>query len=145
MSAVRGIRGATTVTSNDREKILAGTRELLEQMVRLNAVDPADVASAWFTVTPDLDAEFPAFAAREIGWTEVPLICGREIPVSGALAKCVRVLIHWNTDRAQSEIRHVFLHGARALRPRWAVDLPGDPPLDVRDVRGGAAAYERGS
>ena len=145
MSAVRGIRGATTVPQNDRERILGGTREMLEQIVRLNAIDPTDVASAWFTVTPDLDAEFPAFAAREIGWTEVPLICGREIPVSGALAKCIRVLIHWNTERAQSEIRHVFLHGARALRPRWAVDLPGDPPLDVRDVRAGAAGYERGS
>jgi chorismate mutase len=145
MSAVRGIRGATTVPSNDRERILAGTRELLEQIVRINQVLPSDVASAWFTVTPDLDAEFPAFAAREIGWTDVPLICGREIPVSGALGKCVRVLIHWNTEREQSEIRHVFLHGARALRPKWAVDLPGDPPLDVRDVRGGAAAYERGS
>ena len=144
MSAVRGIRGATTVASNDRDRILAGTRELLEHIVRVNTVDSADVASAWFTVTPDLDAEFPAFAAREIGWTEVPLICGREIPVSGALAKCIRVLIHWNTERAQSEIRHVFLHGARALRPGWAVDLPGDPPLDVREVRGGAASYERG-
>ena len=143
MTAVRGVRGATTVTANERDKILAATRELLEQIARLNGVDPSDVASAWFTVTPDLDAEFPAFAAREIGWTDVPLICGREIPVAGALAKCIRVLIHWNTDRAQSEIRHVFLHGARALRPRWAVDLPGDPPLDVRDVRGGAAAYER--
>jgi chorismate mutase len=145
VSAVRGIRGATTVPSNDRERILAGTRELLEEIVRINQVLPSDVASAWFTVTPDLDAEFPAFAAREIGWTDVPLICGREIPVSGALGKCVRVLIHWNTEREQSEIRHVFLHGARALRPKWAVDLPGDPPLDVRDVRGGAAAYERGS
>ena len=145
MSAVRGVRGATTVASNDRDKILAGTRELLEQIVRLNAIDPRDVASAWFTVTPDLDAEFPAYAAREIGWTEVPLICGREIPVSGALARCIRVLIHWNTERVQAEVRHVFLHGARALRPRWAVDLPGDPPLDVRDVRGGASAYERGS
>ncbi len=142
--AVRGIRGATTVPSNDRERILAATRELLELMVRLNTIDPSDVASAWFTVTSDLDAEFPAFAAREVGWIEVPLICGREIPVSGALAKCIRVLIHWNTDRAQSEIRHVFLHGARALRPRWAIDLPGDPPLDVRDVRGGVTAYERG-
>ncbi len=141
--AVRGIRGATTVASNDRERILAGARELLEQIVRLNGVDGLDVASAWFTTTPDLDAEFPAFAAREIGWTDVPLICGREIPVPGALAKCVRVLIHWNTERAQSDVRHVFLHGARALRPRWGIDLPGDEPLDVRDVRHGAAGYER--
>jgi chorismate mutase len=143
VSAVRGLRGATTVESNDRHLILAATRELLEQLVSLNAIDPRDVASTWFTVTPDLDAEFPAFAAREIGWTDVPLICGREIPVPGALAKCIRVLVHWNTERPQSEVRHVFLHGARALRPRWAVDLPGDRPLDVRDVRQGAIAYER--
>jgi chorismate mutase len=142
MTSVRGVRGATTVEGNDRERILAATRELLEQIVRLNGVDPGDLASVWFTVTGDLDGEFPAFAAREIGWTEVPLMCGREIPVPGALAKCIRVLLHWNTDRTQAEIRHVFLHGARALRPRWAIDLPGDPPLDVRDVRGGAAGYE---
>lgn len=143
MTSVRGIRGATTVAANDRGQILEATRELLEHLVRLNGVAPADVASVWFTTTPDLDAEFPAFAAREIGWTEVPLICGSEIPVPGALARCIRVLVHWNTDRAQAEVRHIFLHGARALRPRWAVDLEGDPPLDVRDVRQGAVAYER--
>lgn len=143
MSAIRGVRGATTVATNDRDRILAATRELLEQLVRLNPIDPADVASVTFTTTGDLDAEFPAFAAREIGWTEVPLICGREIPVPGALGKCVRVLVHWNTDRPQADVRHVFLHGARALRPRWAVDLPGDPPLDVRDIRKGPAGYER--
>ena len=83
--ATRGIRGATTVEHNDREQILAATRELLEVLVRLNGLRPDDVAYVWFTVTPDLDAEFPAFAAREIGWTEVPLMCGREIPVPGAI------------------------------------------------------------
>lgn len=145
MSAVRGIRGATTARANERGAILAATRELLEQIVRLNGIDPADVASVWFTTTPDLDAEFPAFAAREIGWTEVPLICGREIPVARALESCVRVLVHWNTDRAQREVRHVFLHGARALRPQWAIDLPGDPPLRSDDALEGAArGYERG-
>ena len=128
MTAVRGVRGATTVEANDRGMILAATRELLEQIVRLNRVAPADVASVWFTATPDLDAEFPAFAAREIGWTEVPLICGREIAVPGALDRCIRVLIHWNTDITQSEVRHAFLHGARALRPQWAIDLSGDGP-----------------
>ncbi|MBI2323517.1 MAG: chorismate mutase [Chloroflexi bacterium] len=121
MTAVRGIRGATTVAANERGAILAATRELLEEIVRLNELAPADVASVWFTVTSDLDAEFPAFAAREIGWGEVPLICGREIPVPGALERCIRVLVHWNTARSQREIRHVFLHGARALRPEWAV------------------------
>ncbi|HEX9436394.1 MAG TPA: chorismate mutase [Candidatus Limnocylindria bacterium] len=124
MTSVRGIRGATTVDANERGAILAATRELLAQIVRLNALDPADVASVWFTTTADLDAEFPAFAAREIGWQDVPLICGREIPVPGALDRCIRVLVHWNTDRTQRDVRHVFLHRARALRPQWAVELP---------------------
>jgi chorismate mutase len=121
--ATRGIRGATTVERNDREQILAATRELLEVLVRLNGLRPDDVASVWFTVTPDLDAEFPAFAAREIGWTEVPLMCGREIPVPGAIAGCIRVLIDWNTGKTQREIRHAFLHRARELRPAWAVEV----------------------
>ena len=77
----------------------------------------------WFTVTADVDAEFPAFAARELGWTDVPLMCGREIPVPGALARCIRVLISWNTAKPQGEIRHVFLRGARELRPAWAVEV----------------------
>jgi chorismate mutase len=121
--ATRGIRGATTVERNDRDQILAATRELLEVLVRLNGLRPDDVAYVWFTVTPDLDAEFPAFAAREIGWTEVPLMCGREIPVPGAIAGCIRVLIDWNTARSQREIRHAFLHRAKELRPAWAVEV----------------------
>lgn len=140
MTRVRGIRGATTVAANERDAIVSATRELLEILVRRNGIEPGDVASVWFTTTSDLDAEFPAFAARRIGWTEVPLICAREIPVTGALARCVRVLIHWNTDLSQAEIGHVFLHGARALRPDWAVDLPGDEPIPS-----GRAGYERGS
>jgi len=121
--ATRGIRGATTVERNDREQILAATRELLEVLVRLNGLRPDDVGYVWFTVTPDLDAEFPAFAAREIGWTEVPLMCGREIPVPGAIAGCIRVLIDWNTAKTQREIRHAFLHRAKELRPAWAVEV----------------------
>ena len=121
--AIRGIRGATTVDRNDREEILAATTELLTLMVQLNGIRSEDVAYAWFTVTPDLDAEFPAFAARELGWTEVPLMCGREIPVPDGLALCIRALISWNTSKSQHEVRHVFLHGAKALRPAWAVDL----------------------
>jgi chorismate mutase len=135
VTAVRGVRGATTVAANERGQILAATTELLDHVVRLNGIVPADVASVWFTVTPDLDAEFPALAAREIGWTDVPLICGREIPVPAALPRCIRILIHWNTDRAQGEVHHAFLHGARSLRPSWAVDLPDDPP---REPAGGA-------
>jgi chorismate mutase len=119
----RGIRGATTVERNDRDEILKATRELLEVIVRLNGLRPDDVASVWFTVTPDLDAEFPAFAAREIGWTEVPLMCGREIPVPGAMARCIRVLIDWNTSKAQREVHHAFLHRAKELRPAWAVEV----------------------
>jgi chorismate mutase len=121
--ATRGIRGATTVERNDRDQILAATRELLEVLVRLNGLRPDDVVYVWFTVTPDLDAEFPAFAAREIGWTEVPLMCGREIPVPGAIAGCIRVLIDWNTAKSQREIRHAFLHRAKELRPAWAVEV----------------------
>lgn len=121
--AVRGIRGATTVERNDRDEILAATTELLKLIVQLNGLRPEDVAYVWFTVTPDLDAEFPAFAARELGWTEVPLMCSREIPVPGALARCIRVLVSWNTAKAQREVRHVFLHGAKELRPAWAVEV----------------------
>jgi chorismate mutase len=140
VTAVRGVRGATTVAANERDTILSATKELLDQVVRLNGIVPADVASVWFTVTPDLDAEFPALAAREIGWTDVPLICGREIPVPAALPLCIRILIHWNTDRAQREVRHAFLHGARSLRPAWAVDLPGDPPREPAG-RGAQASF----
>jgi chorismate mutase len=121
--ATRGIRGATTVEHNDKDEILKATRELLEVIVRLNGLRPEDIAYAWFTVTADLDAEFPAFAAREIGWTEVPLMCGREIPVPGAMARCIRVLIDWNTGRSQREVRHAFLHRAKELRPAWAVEV----------------------
>ena len=119
----RGIRGATTVERNDRDAILKGTRELLEVLVRLNGLRPEDLGYVWFTVTPDLDAEFPAFAARELGWTEVPLMCGREIAVPGALARCIRVLVSWNTAKSQREVRHAFLRGAKALRPAWAVEV----------------------
>ena len=127
MSALRGIRGATTVDANDPASITHGTAELLRVLADLNHLMPEDIAYIWFTVTPDLDAAFPADAARAaLGWTDVPLICGREIPVPGALGMCVRVLIAWNTARAQREVRHAFLHGARVLRPAWAVDIDPD-------------------
>ena len=127
MSALRGIRGATTVDANDPASITHGTAELLRVLADLNHLMPEDIAYIWFTVTPDLDAAFPADAARAaLGWADVPLICGREIPVPGALGMCVRVLIAWNTARAQREVRHAFLHGARVLRPAWAVDIDPD-------------------
>lgn len=126
MTAVRGIRGATTVAANDAASITAGTLELLRVLRDVNGLRAEDIGYIWFTVTPDLDASFPADAARAgLGWTDVPLICGREIPVPGALGMCVRVLIAWNTTRAQRDVRHAFLRGARALRPTWAVDVPG--------------------
>jgi len=129
---VRGIRGATTARRNDPEPIYGATLELLNTIVKLNGVRAEDVGYIWFTVTDDLNAAFPADAARAgLGWTDVPLICGREIPVPGALERCIRVLIAWNTPKTQTEVRHVFLHGARVLRPSWAIDLPGDTPLGV--------------
>ncbi len=129
-SGVRGIRGATT-TVNEPSAVVAATRELLEHLVERNRLRSDDVAYVLFTVTPDLDAAFPASAARlGLGWEEVPVICAREIPVPGALPSCIRVLVVWNTRVAQSEVRHAYLHGARTLRPDWAVDLPGDPPLE---------------
>ncbi|HEV8536434.1 MAG TPA: chorismate mutase [Candidatus Limnocylindria bacterium] len=129
---VRGIRGATTVARNDADAIYAATLELLTTIAKMNGVRPDDVGYIWFTVTDDLDAAFPADAARAgLGWTDVPLICGREIPVPDALGMCIRVLVAWNTAKTQAEIQHAFLHGARVLRPAWAIDLPGDAPLRV--------------
>ena len=116
----RGIRGATTVEENTREAILAGTRELLLQIIAANDIQVEDVGSALFTTTPDLTAEFPALAARELGWHDVALMCGHEIPVPGALGRCVRILIHWNTPRSQTEVVHVYINGAEKLRPERA-------------------------
>jgi chorismate mutase len=113
----RGIRGATTVEQNDREEILAATTELLQLLIRHNNLQAEDVASAIFTVTEDLDAEFPAQAARSLGWTEVALMCAREIPVPGSLGKCIRILLHVNTTRSAAEIQHVYIRGAVNLRP----------------------------
>ncbi len=115
--ACRGIRGATTVEIDSAPAILEATHQLLTGMVEANQVDSADVASAVFTVTPDLTAAFPARAARELGWRHVPLLDTQEVPVPGSLSRCVRVLILWNTDLSQQEIRHVYLRGAASLRP----------------------------
>jgi chorismate mutase len=123
----RGVRGATTVARNDSAAIVERTVELLTVLVAANGLRPEDLASAVFTTTDDLDAEFPAIAVRSLpGWGEVPLLCGREIAVPGSLGRCVRVLLHWNTAKTQAEIRHAFLRGARELRPQWAVSVPGD-------------------
>jgi len=113
----RGIRGATTAEKNTAEAILIATRELLELIVEANHLKVEDVASAIFTTTPDLTAAFPAQAARELGWRDMALLDAQEIPVPGSLERCIRVLIHWNTDRQQDEVVHVYIKGAKALRP----------------------------
>lgn len=115
----RGIRGATTVKVNTREAILEATTELLTAMVEANGIDVQDIASAFFTSSRDLNAEFPAVAARQMGWINVALLCGHEMDVPGALSRCLRVLLHVNTEKKASEIVHVYLHGARVLRPEF--------------------------
>lgn len=117
----RGVRGAITVEENTREAILSATRELLLHMIEANGIRPEDVASVIFTTTRDLNAEFPALAARQLGWRDVALLCGHEMDVPGALPRCIRVLIHWNTTKAADEIRHVYLNEAQNLRPEHGV------------------------
>ena len=119
----RGIRGATTVERNEREEILLATTELLQLMVRQNDLHVEDIASAIFTATEDLNAEFPAAAARQLGWDEVALMCMREIPVPNSLGKCIRILLHVNTTRSASEIRHVYIREAVTLRPMLAAEM----------------------
>ena len=114
--AIRGIRGATTVKNNSRKEILDSTREMLSALARANRFKTADIASVIFTVTCDLSAEFPAVAARQMGWSETPLLCTNEIPVPGSLPKCIRVLIHLNTAKKQSAIKHIYLKEAKSLR-----------------------------
>lgn len=113
----RGVRGATVAEANTQEAILARTRELLQRMVDANEIDPADVASVIFTTSPDLNAEFPAAAARQLGWYDQALLCGHEIAVPGALERCIRILVHWNTPKSAREIEHIYMHGAESLRP----------------------------
>lgn len=115
---VRGIRGATSVVDDAPEQILAATRELLEELLKANGItEYEEIVSAIFTTTPDLTATFPAEAARAIGMRQVPLMCASEIAVPGSLPRCVRVLMHVNTERKQSEIVHVYLREAKRLRP----------------------------
>ena len=113
---VRGIRGATTVEANTVEAILEATRELLEAMLKANEVDTEYVASAFFTTTPDLNAEFPALGGRDMG-PHVALMCGHEMNKPGALPMCLRILLHVNTEKPGRDIRHVYLRGAKVLRP----------------------------
>jgi chorismate mutase len=126
----RGIRGATTISVDSKEEVLKATRQLLALMIRLNGIQSADVASATFTVTKDIQSEFPALAARQLGWLDVPLLCGYEITVPGSLPLCIRIMLMWNTDKAQSEIEHVYIRDAVKLRP----DLCTLPPVDWEEL-----------
>jgi chorismate mutase len=126
----RGVRGATTADGNTRDEILTATRQLLALMIRINGIEPEQVASAIFSLTSDLDAEFPALAARQLGWLEVPLLCTYEVDVPGSLRKCVRVLVHWNTDKPQNQIRHIYVKDAERLRP----DISKLPPVDMAEL-----------
>ncbi len=113
----RGVRGATTVPEDSREEILKATRELLALMIRRNGIEARDVASAIFTTTTDVNAEFPALAARQLGWYDVALLCTHELDVPGSLRRCIRILLHWNTEKSAEEIIHVYVRDAVALRP----------------------------
>ena len=115
---IRGIRGAITVTADETEQVLSATQELLTSILTANpALQTENIASALFTVTEDITSTYPALAARQIGWDQVPMMCTREIPVPGGLPLCIRVLIHWNTELEQSVIQHVYLRDAVKLRP----------------------------
>jgi chorismate mutase len=120
MIVCRGVRGATTVEDDTGEQILSATRDLLTRMIEANGIHPDDVASVIFTTTPDLVAEYPALAARQLGWHDVALLCGHEMAVPHGLKRCIRILLHWNTDKAASDIRHVYIEGAVNLRPDQA-------------------------
>lgn len=117
---VRGIRGATTASANTVDAIVEATGELLAELVRLNAVDPADVCLAYFTTTLDLDAEYPALAARRMGWVDAPLLCGNDMAVSApnsrAIPMCIRILLLHNTERTQAEMKAAYLRGAQAIK-----------------------------
>jgi chorismate mutase len=137
----RGIRGAITAQENTAEEILAATRELLYALIRANDLHPDDIASVYFTTTADLDAIYPALAARQLGWFDVALLCGHEMAVPDGLPRCIRVLIHWNTTRAAKEIIHVYLRDARSLRPDRK-DLPPIRPIQLNPMERMQAAMK---
>jgi chorismate mutase len=114
--SVRAVRGATTVSADEPAHIRAAVTELIETILNENDLVPADIISAVFTATPDLVSEFPAHAARLYGWTDIPLLCAQELPVTGALPRCIRVLLHAETKRQRSEIKHAYLRDAVLLR-----------------------------
>ncbi|HZC07833.1 MAG TPA: chorismate mutase [Ktedonobacterales bacterium] len=131
----RGVRGATTASANEREAILLATRDVLQRIMARNQFARDDIAAIFFTVTDDLDAEYPALAARQLGWTETALMCAREIPVpSTSVRRCIRVLMLVNTQKSAHEIIHVYLKEAVALRPSRADDSMEAPSSDAGDA-----------
>jgi len=120
----RSIRGAITVADNTRESIIAATKELLQNIKEANALEIDEIAAAWFTTTTDLNAEFPAAAAREMGWTQIALLCAHEMNVPGSLSGCIRVLILFNTEKKNDEIVNVYLKEAKKLRAEIKQDEP---------------------
>lgn len=133
----RGVRGATTAEANTSDEILKATRQLLALIIRLNGMRNDEVASAIFSTSRDLDAEFPAMAARQLGWLDVAMICTHEMEVPNSLPLCIRVLIHWNTDKRADEIVHVYLKDAAVLRP----DLSQLPPVDWGELESWIAEH----
>ena len=119
----RGIRGATSVDGNEADAILVAARQLLEQIVAANDLQVDDLVSVTFTATSDLDAAYPGQAAREMGWVNTPLLCMQEMTVESGLPRCIRVLVHWNTDLSPEQIQHVYLGSARVLRPDLVEEL----------------------
>jgi chorismate mutase len=119
----RGVRGAITIEQDDRDLVLRATRELLALMIRLNGIQSEDVASAIFTTTTDIHSVYPALAGRQLGWLDVPLLCSHEMDVEGALPLCIRILLHWNTEKPQRDIQHVYLRNATSLRPDKTLTL----------------------
>jgi len=117
LKTLRGLRGATTAATNTREAILEATEELLSALQRANGFAPEDVESAIFTSSPDLTAEYPARAARRLGWTEVPLLGAAEVAVPGGLPRCIRVLLHFYTSKPPGALKHMYLRDAATLRP----------------------------
>ena len=122
--SVRGIRGAVNIASNTKEEILTKSRELLEAIVRENKIQAEDIACAIFTLTPDLNADFPAYAARQLGWRDVPLMCARELDVPAAMEKVIRVLLLVNSTTPPSKIKHQYLGDTPKLRPDLAQKGP---------------------
>lgn len=136
----RGVRGATTVVANTASEIYAATRELLTAIIVANGIAPEDVGSVIFTATADLDAAYPAVVARELGWGQAPLLCMQEMCVTGSLPRCIRVLLHWNTDKAPGDIAHVYLREAVRLRPDLVQRAPGSHHDASPGVAGRATA-----